>query len=302
MPGSAQRPSTDNGNNDDNQGDQGQDPGEDPGEDPGQNPGEDPGEDPGQDPGEDPGQDTPEIPDMPALTPIPDGAALSSSNYSKLTSSNHPRIIFKQSDFEAIKSYAQTATGPFLIIHEQIIAAADATVGKPNLERKLSGKRLLDVSRDAMKRILSCAYAYKTTGQPKYLTQAENDINTVCGFSDWNAGQHWLDVGEMAAAVALGYDWLYSSLSTTTKSKAINAIKNFCFTPAKNGTWNLDFYNSDGNWNQVCNGGIIAAALAIYESDATNCKSMIEKSVSTNGTAVASMYKPDGSMVQNIRH
>ena len=298
LPGSAQRPSTDDGNNDDNQGDTGEDPGQDPGEDPGQDPGEDPGQDPGENPGDNPGdsgQDTPDIPDMPSLTPIPNGGALGTSNYSKLTASNHPRIIFKQSDFDAIKSYAQTATGPFKTIHDQIISIADASVGKPNLTRTLSGKRLLDVSRNAMQRILACAYAYKTTGQSKYLTQAEKDINTVCGFSDWNARQHWLDVGEMAAGVAIGYDWLYKELKSDTKTKARTALQNFCFTPAQNGTWNLDFYNSDGNWNQVCNGGIIAAALAMYENNTSLCQSMINKSVSTNGTAVASMYKPDGS-------
>lgn len=286
-PGSAQKPSDDNGNNDDNQGDSGQEPGEDPGQDPGEDPGENPGDNPG-----DSGQDTPVVPGVPSLTPIPSGGT---PNYSKLTASNHPRIIFTQKDFDGIKQTIATTTGPLKDIHGSIIRIADNSVGASQLTHTLTGKRMLSVSQDALKRIASCAYAYKVTGDKKYLTQAENDINTVCRFTDWNASKHWLDVGEMAAAVGLGYDWLYKDLSSTTKQNVVNAVKNFCFAPANNRVWNLDFYNSDGNWNQVCNGGIVASALAIYENDATLCKSMIEKSISTNAKAVESMYSPDGS-------
>ena len=45
-----------------------------------------------------------------------------------------------------------------------------------------SNKRILDVSRDALLRIFTCAYAYRMTGNPKYLTKAETDMNAVCNF------------------------------------------------------------------------------------------------------------------------
>lgn len=52
-----------------------------------------------------------------------------------------------------------------------------------------SNKRILDVSRDALLRIFTCAYAYRMTGENKYLLKAERDMNAVCNFSDWNAKQ-----------------------------------------------------------------------------------------------------------------
>lgn len=224
---------------------------------------------------------------------VPGGPVAAEPDYTRLTAENHPRIIFTQNDFDGIKS-AVAADCPLKTINDKIIANANSALSKADLKHELSGKRLLSVSRDAMQRILSCAYAYRVTGEEKYLVKAEHDINTVCNFPDWNAAKHWLDVGEMAAGVALGYDWLYHELSADTKAKVISAIKNFCFTPANNKQWNLNFYDSDSNWNQVCNGGIIAGALAIFEKEAT-CQAMIEKSIESNGIAVASMYSPDGN-------
>lgn len=215
-------------------------------------------------------------------------------DYTKLTADNHPRVIFTGEEFAAIA--AATSANPALkTMHEAIVAQANKTVGSADLERVLTGKRLLSVSRDAEKRILYCAYAYKTTGETKYLTQAEHDIVTVCKFSDWNAGKHFLDVGEMAAGVGLGYDWLYSDLSAETRTLAEKALNDFAFSPAQNKVWNLDFYSTVNNWNQVCNGGLVCAALAVYEKNQTVAKAIIEKAIESNKTAMSSMYAPDGN-------
>ena len=116
----------------------------------------------------------------------------------------------------------------------------------------------------ALLRIFSCAYAYRATGDRKYLEHAENDINTVCSFADWNGQRHFLDVGEMAAAVALGYDWLYADLKPETRANAERALREYAFTAA--GQYGANFYKASNNWNQVCNAGLVCAALAIYET------------------------------------
>ncbi|MCM1176334.1 MAG: heparinase II/III-family protein [Clostridium sp.] len=223
-------------------------------------------------------------PDIPAAEP----------DWSRLTASAHPRIIFTDADFSGLAGSVES--NPVLSsIHSKIMAVALRTVGAADLERVLVGKRLLDKSREAEQRIIACAYAYKVTGEAKYLAQAEHDIVTVCNFTDWNAKSHYLDVGEMAAGVGLGYDWLYNDLQASTKDLAMKALNDFAFTTAINKVWNTNFYSAVNNWNQVCNGGLVCAALAVYESNPETARAIIEKAIESNLPAMQEMYSPDGN-------
>lgn len=230
-------------------------------------------------------------------TEEPEPPVGSEPDWSLLTGDNHPRIIFTQADFDAIKVNAES--NPLLKkIHEVIITTANGKLNKADLVKELDGKRMLNVSREASLRILSCAYAYKTTGDSRYLEKAEKDIATVCGggnFDNWNAANHFLDVGEMAAAVAMGYDWLYNDLKTETKDAVKKSLNDFAFAPAINQEWNLNFYDATNNWNQVCNGGLVCAALAIYEDNQDVAKGIIEKAIESNVPAMEVMYSPDGN-------
>ena len=233
-----------------------------------------------------------EEPGGPSVPPPAPPAA--EPDWSRLTASAHPRIIFTGEDFDAIK--AQVETNPVLSsIHNKIMAIALRSVGSADLQRVLVGKRLLDVSRNAEQRIMACAYAYKVSGEAKYLEQAEHDIVTVCSFTDWNAKSHYLDVGEMAAGVGLGYDWLYNELQASTKELAAKALNDFAFSTAINREWSTDFYAAVNNWNQVCNGGLVCAALAVYENNPSVAKTIIEKAIESNLPAMQNMYSPDGN-------
>ena len=158
-------------------------------------------------------------------------------DYSGLTAERHPRLFLDNQEFEAMKSLIGSGTSSYLSdLHDIImeICRLDAMKDSP-LEYKLdaSDKRILHVSRDALTRIFFCAYAYRYTGEQIYLEHAEKTIRTVCGFKDWNAGKHFLDTGEMAAAVAIGYDWLYDALDEDTKRMAEKAFVDFAVNPAR---------------------------------------------------------------------
>lgn len=215
-------------------------------------------------------------------------------DWSLLRADRHPRLIFTDKDFEDIRLAAKEDV-PFRQLHAQILQEADRLIGAPPLEHRLAGKRLLAVSRAALTRIAYCAYAYRTTGERKYFDQAVSDMQTVCRFPDWNARRHFLDVGEMTAAVAIGYDWLYAELTDETKRLARKAIVDFGFTPAEKGDWNLDFYQARNNWNQVCNAGLACGALALYEQQKTISRKLILKAVETNEAAMKAIYSPDGN-------
>lgn len=218
-----------------------------------------------------------------------------------LTAENHPRLLMHAEDFEALRRRIDAGDDKTLAAtHALIMRIADsykAAGATDPLEFQLdeAGKRILTVSRAALTRIFHCAYAYRMTGEKKYLEHAEDDIRTVCSFASWNAKSHFLDVAEMCTAVALGYDWLYADLSADTRAMVEKAIVEYAFTPARSKVWNLNFYQSPTNWNQVCNAGLVLGALAIYEQYPVLCQNMIDASVASNLPIAATIYSPDGS-------
>ena len=212
-----------------------------------------------------------------------------------LTADCHPRIIFTAEEFDALKAKVN-GTDALSKLHSHMIRVADeAVANQAELKYVLdaSNKRILDVSRDALARLVPCAYAYRLTEQTKYLQAAVRDLTSVCSFKDWHP-DHYLDVAEMATAVALAYDWLYNELDASVKSEAVRALKDYALQTSrdKSYTW---WYARIGNWNQVCNGGLVTAALAIHEHCPDLAKAVIDEAITTNRVAVEGIYGPDGA-------
>ena len=147
------------------------------------------------------------------------------ADYSGLTTENHPRIIMTDADVAVIKEKLAAGTDENLTrLHESVIAYADKVLTMAPLEYKLVGKRLLDVCTAASNRIISCSYAWRLTGDDRYLKKAEEDLAKVASFPGWNAGGHDLDVGELTHGVGIGYDWLYNDLDEQTRKNVEKAI------------------------------------------------------------------------------
>ncbi len=224
------------------------------------------------------------------------------ADYSRLTARNHPRIFMDDAEFAAMKAKVESGENPVLVkLHEvtmQIANTYGLSAGTIVKEYDKSDKRILNISKEALLRIFSAAYAYRYTGEEKYLEHAENDMLAVCNFDDWNAANHFLDTGEMTAAVALGYDWLYKELPESSRSLIQEKIAEYAFDSAENRVWNLNFYENTGNWNQVCNGGLVLGALAVYETMPERAKKLIEKSVESNKISLEANYSPDGNYIE----
>jgi hypothetical protein len=150
------------------------------------------------------------------------------------------------------------------------------------------------ISRKAAVRLISCAYAHRMTGDQRYLNKALQDIEDVCVLETWGHEDSYLDVGELAAAVSITYDWIYGSMSETLRTKVVNALKTLALQTSRNSkyTW---WYDRIGNWNQVCNSGLVCSAVAIYEYCPELAQEVIDDAIRTNKTAVAGIYAPDGA-------
>ena len=202
----------------------------------------------------------------------------------------HPRLLLPAGGEEAIRK-AIAEYPPLATVHQRIMELCDRTLTEPPVERIKEGKRLLAISRIALKRIYYLSYAYRMTGDKKYAHRAEQEMLAVSRFTDWNP-THFLDVGEMVMALAIGYDWLYDSLQPDTRRGVREAIIEKGFDAAKN-TRHAWFYTAKNNWNSVCNSGLAYGALALFEEVPEVSKGIIEKCMETNPKAMVG-YGPDG--------
>jgi len=204
----------------------------------------------------------------------------------------HPRLILVSTNWDALR--ARGASQPRLsAIAAKTVAEARALLSAPPLAYQKEGKRLLTVSRQALRRIELCSFAYKVTGERVFLDHAQQDMLTAAAFADWNPS-HFLDTAEMTAALALGYDWLFDALPAEARAAIRQAILQKGIqrgmNPADTNNW---WQTNTHNWNQVCFGGLTLGALAIADENPEAARQFLTlaRQNSPNGLQA---YAPDG--------
>ena len=217
--------------------------------------------------------------------------AQQSVSLQSITNKQHPRILLlKGEEVQIAKSIEGNPI--WKKMHETIVKECDSLLILPPIERIQIGRRLLDKSREALRRVFYLSYAWRLTNQDKYFQRCEKELFAISGFSDWNPS-HFLDVAEMTMAVSIGYDWLYPKLSDESKKIIREAIVNKGINPSldsKNNSW----LKAVTNWNQVCNAGMTYGALAVAEDYPELSKNIIDRAIESI-TLPMGEYKPDGS-------
>jgi hypothetical protein len=203
----------------------------------------------------------------------------------------HPRLLLLAGQEKELLANINTDAN-LLKIHQAIIKNCDAMVNMQPVQYQKIGKRLLNISREALHRIFYLSYAYRMTHNDLYFKQAEKELVAVSSFVDWNPS-HYLDVGEMTMAVAIGYDWLYNDLSENTKALVKDAILNKGINTSLDKSYN-SWLKVINNWNQVCNAGITYGALATFEEHPDLSAQMINRAIESVDLPMVA-YAPDGA-------
>jgi len=201
----------------------------------------------------------------------------------------HPRLFITDRQLGEIQEKIKSQPS-LQVFYQALLTKAEGLLNQKPVERILTGRRLLGVSRRCLDRVIHLSAAYRLTQQRAYLERAEKELLAASGFSDWHPS-HFLDVAEMTAALAIGYDWLYDDLSEESRQAIGGAILEKGLKPSLKHTGWVRGHN---NWNQVCNGGITVGALAIMEEEPELAQSLVHRAI--NGVqAVMKYYEPDGA-------
>jgi len=203
----------------------------------------------------------------------------------------HPRLLVSEADWGSLRSRSQSDPDLANVV-ARIEADARWLLGQPPLRYQKQGKRLLDISRQAIERIMLWSVTYHLTGDRAYAERARAEMLNLAALPDWNPS-HFLDTAEMTTAMAFGYDWLYDELDPPARQIVCRAIVEKGLEPGLAATGQGSWHQSENNWNQVCFGGLTLGALAIAGEEPEPARRLLAEA-RTGIAAGLRPYAPDG--------
>lgn len=205
----------------------------------------------------------------------------------------HPRILFPKSAEAGLKNKLEE--DPLAARLQQAALGEAMAVLKQRacIYQIPDGKRLLRESRRALHNIMHAGWAWRLGAGEPYRRRVIKELDAACGLKDWNP-KHFLDTAEMATAVAVGYDWLYETLTPEQRAMCERALVEKALKPAsevyqKGGWWT----NPGNNWSQVCGAGIAIAAAAVADVEPELSQDLYGRGVKLVDGCLA-FYRPDG--------
>jgi hypothetical protein len=204
----------------------------------------------------------------------------------------HPRLFLLKNE-EIVLKEKITSDKLLSEVHNLIISESNQIINEPVLTRNQVGRRILHTSREAIRRILYLSYSFRMTSDSKYFDRAQKEMLNLATFENWNP-THFLDVAEMTMALSIGYDWLYDQLSVENKKLIEEAILNKGIQPSTVVKYNY-WLNRINNWNQVCNGGISAGVVALFDTNPTKYASLMNRAIHSVPNAMHEYANNGGS-------
>lgn len=225
----------------------------------------------------------------------------------------HPRMMMTDERFKAIReNLASENPDPvYLKVFENLKAQADIFLnqGVSGYEIR-DGIRLLYVSQEVRQKVMVLSIAYQLTLDDRYAERAWNEMSSSAGFVDWHP-YHFLDTGEMTAALAWGYDWLYNWMTEAQRKIIREAIVEKGFKPLiddyddnpRERTWNWRGGNPVNNWRFIAGGGVAIGALAVADElsgdDLKMCERILSQSLLDIRPAL-SLFAPAGAYPEGL--
>ncbi len=195
--------------------------------------------------------------------------AASGLSIDPLSAQERPDLFFSPSDHAGIETRSQSL--PWLqAARAEILRKADQFLATPTDPYPLVSRQnaLGTAGRALQNRLGTLGFATYLTGDPRYAAKGRNILLAAVRQTEPGSKNHWqshLQQGDAAQAFAIGYDWLYDTLSEAERAEVraeMDEIGTILFEA--NTTWGKDVPGvSSSNHNSVHFGGLGLVALAL---------------------------------------
>jgi hypothetical protein len=230
-------------------------------------------------------------------------------------SSSYPRLFGKSTEIQRIKDLYNAGDVLVKKTVDQIISEANSALtatipvwGLDAANLRVSGVHT--ISKDFVPELV---ISYLITGDEKYAKRAWQVAKVLMTYQDWGVAttspyrdRHFLDAGIGAFNAAMLYDGLYNWMNLQQRDSLYNATRKYIFIPAQaqyNGSasksWNWNYANN--NWNGICNGGVIAACLTMFEQDKALLGDIASKAINCLPNYI-NAFEPDGQSEEGLMY
>lgn len=153
---------------------------------------------------------------------------------------------------------------------------------------------------------LSLYWAYRITGQKKYLERFKEHVLAVAGLENWCGEHFFLMTARALITLGTAYDFCYDEFTENERETIAHAMIEKGIKPAFKLYYGLEdeakwpWCIRRTNWNFISNSGVIFAACVLYgEYETEICQDAIEKAVQS--MEYASIYiAPDGEEFEGL--
>lgn len=172
---------------------------------------------------------------------------------------------------------------------------AQETLTKKPIVREFEPGRnvLLPSSRLMLERALVLGLIARLDRDEAVAARLAVDLETVAGWEDWGPVQ-FLDIAEMATAVALSIGWLGPMMQPALRDKLVAALVSKALEPGlaahRAGVY---WTKATHNWNLVCNGGLTVASLVVRARHQALADAVLDAAIASSRSGFSS-YAPDG--------
>lgn len=184
---------------------------------------------------------------------------------------DHPRLWITQDKFDELKKHIEANEEPYVKLYNRVISYADAAVVSTNqgLPQYDDADELrLKASEPLKANLMLLSFAYKMTGEEKYVEAVEKQIRNAASWPDWNPN-HFLDTACVSGAFGFAYDWCYDywqkEENAECKELIISKIRDYGLNEAMKAYTSSTASSWVKNWVFVCNSGICQAAVAVMD-------------------------------------